>query len=155
MQDGDYCQPKARTLISLASCGRMLTAFAAFVPCVLLLLTYHGCVPSENSYRWSDHTLQRAKGYIEQIRWDLKHVQNLKTNMEYLRRSKEDEERQREIKRLMKQKEMRMAFGPRSPQSAAVESPKFLMRKLTLSSEAELLNHLQKEKTMGNQQRKV
>lgn len=95
MQDGDHCQTKARTLTSLAGCGRMLAAFAACVPCVLLLLTYHGCVPSENSYRWSDHTLQRAKGYMEQIRWDLKHVQNLKTNMEYLRRSKEDEERRR------------------------------------------------------------
>jgi hypothetical protein len=59
---------------------------------MLVLLTYQGCVPSENSSQWSDTTLERAKGYAQHIRADLQHVQNLKTNMEYLRRSKEDEE---------------------------------------------------------------
>lgn len=67
-------------------------------------------------------------------------------------RRKEEEERQREIRRLLKQKEIRQNLGQKTPQSPSMDTSKLLLRKQTISSDTELLQQLQREQQVQNEQ---
>eukprot|EP01046_Picozoa_sp_COSAG06_P041310 COSAG06_NODE_5111_length_3712_cov_3.101024_1_plen_658_part_00 len=61
-------------------------------PIVLMFLLYGGCEKSEQSAQWGEQQLRDVKTYLQEIRLDHEHVRKLKTDMDYLRRSMQQEE---------------------------------------------------------------
>ena len=71
---------------------RNLVVFCLVTPILFTILLYFGCEKSEESTRWGEQELHDVKTYLQDIRLDHEHVRKLKTDMDYLRRSMQQEE---------------------------------------------------------------
>lgn len=71
---------------------RYLVLGCLVAPIVFMVLLYGGCEKSEQSAQWGEQQLRDVKTYLQEIRLDHEHVLKLKTDMDYLRRSMQQEE---------------------------------------------------------------
>ena len=79
-------------LIVTASSWKVLCIVCVTVPLSFMVLLYFGCEPSESADEWGEQQLKDVKTYLQGIRSDHDHVHKLKTDMDYLRRSMQQEE---------------------------------------------------------------
>ncbi len=77
-----------RSLITLSNA----VVFCVATPILFTILLWFGCEKSEKSAQWGEQQLQDVKTYLQEIRLDHEHVRKLKTDMDYLRRSMQQEE---------------------------------------------------------------